>query len=177
MRISEKYVLKTLKNVELVIFIHRHNVGLSHSIHKHDMFERYYLYFTFTGVCVPTEAPPRKNESYNSLLVLLRAQSAVWIRHGDGQLPRTFDDHLALLGGYSVGNFGAVDSVLHQQHLQLAHVVNKEFLETIGQHMAGTLVRAVTNVWHQVLTLEATAHSVINTFWLAPVWLKSTEEH
>lgn len=75
-----------------------------------------------------------------------------------------------------MGDFGTVDAVLHHQHLQLAHVVDQELLEAVGEHMAGALVRSVTDVWHQVLTLEATAHSVVNTFRLTPVGLQTKKE-
>lgn len=112
----------------------------------------------------------------SSLLVLLRAQTAVRVRDGDGQLLRALDNQLALLGGHSVGDLGTVDAVLHQQHLQLAHVVHQELLEAVREHVAGALVRAVTDVRHQVLALEAAAHSVVDTFRLAPVWLEEREK-
>lgn len=71
-------------------------------------------------------------------------------------------------------NLGTVDAVLHQQHLQFANIVNQELLEARGQHVTGALVGTVTNVWHQVLALETTTHSVVNTFRLAPFVLQTT---
>lgn len=38
--------------------------------------------------------------------------------------------------------------------------------------MLGLFVGTVTNARHQILTLEASTHSVINTFWFPPVALQ-----
>lgn len=93
----------------------------------------------------------------------------------DGQLLGTLNDLLALLRGHTVRNFAGIGAVLHQQHFQLLNVVHEELLEAVGQHMTGTRIRTVTDVGHQILTLEATTHSVINTFRLAPVGLWETK--
>uniref|UniRef100_A0A2M4D122 Putative secreted protein n=1 Tax=Anopheles darlingi TaxID=43151 RepID=A0A2M4D122_ANODA len=98
------------------------------------------------------------------LLQFLGPQATVRVRDLDGQLLGTLDDGLALLRRYGVGNLSAVHAVLHHQHLQLAHVVDDELLEAARQHMTGALVRAVSDVRHQVLSLEATTHSVVDTF-------------
>lgn len=37
--------------------------------------------------------------------------------------------------------------------------------------MFGLFCRTVTNIWHQILSLESPPHTVINTFRFTPVWL------
>ena len=49
------------------------------------------------------------------------------------------------------------------------YIVDKDFPESIGQHVLGGLGRTITNFGHQVLALELPAHSVVNTFRFAPV--------
>lgn len=109
------------------------------------------------------------------LFVLLRAESSVGVGQTDRQLLGALDNVLALLGGHAVGDLSAVDAVLHEQHLQLLDVVDEELLEAGRQHMTGARVRTVTDVGHQVLALEATTHSVVNTLGLAPVGLHTEE--
>lgn len=94
------------------------------------------------------------------------------VRDADAQLLCSLADEFAGLGAHSVCNLSAVDAILHHQDLELANVVDDEFLEAIGQHMTGLSVAAITDVWHEVLTLEATTDAIVNTFWLSPVALK-----
>lgn len=74
-----------------------------------------------------------------------------------------------------MSDFGAVDAVLHQQDLQFSDIVDQEFLEASWEHVAGALVGTITNVWHQILSLEATTYSVVNTLGLAPFVLHETK--
>jgi len=74
-----------------------------------------------------------------------------------------------------VGDLGGVDAVLHQQHLQVRHVVHEEFLESIGANVFGLGVTSVTDVGHFVLALESSANSVVNTLGLPPVGLDAKE--
>lgn len=110
--------------------------------------------------------------SLQHLLVLLRADASVSVGDADRQLLGTLNDVATLLGGDSVSDLGGVDAVLHHQHLQLLDVVHQELLEARRQHMTGTLGGSVTDVGHQVLSLEAATHSVVNSLRLAPVLLK-----
>lgn len=50
-------------------------------------------------------------------------------------------------------------------------IVDNKLLETIRHHMSGFLVAAIPNAWHQILPLEFSSHSVVNTLWFPPVWL------
>jgi len=68
-----------------------------------------------------------------------------------------------------VGDLRGVDAVLHQQNLQIRHVVHQEFLKAVGANVFGGLVASVTNIGHFVLTLETTAHSVVNALGFSPI--------
>merc|ERR1711976_359000 len=105
------------------------------------------------------------------LLILLRPDAGIGICHFDGQLLSTLHNLLALLAGNVVGNLGRENAILHHQHLQFPNIVEEELLKAIWAYVLGLLGRAKTNVWHEVLALEAPAHSVVNTLGLAPVSL------
>ena len=59
--------------------------------------------------------------------------------------------------------------VAHQQHLKLLDVVDQELLEAAGQHVLGFLVAPLTDVGHQDLALESSAHPVVNASGLPSV--------
>lgn len=61
--------------------------------------------------------------------------------------------------------------VVHQQKLNVLHVVDQKLHETTWQHMPRLLVWPVTNVGHQRCSLEFTANPWINTLWPSPVGL------
>lgn len=90
----------------------------------------------------------------------------------NSQLLCALTDQLALSGADGMCNLGGVHAVLHHQDFQLADVVDGELLESIGEHVAGLGVRTITDVGHQVLALEATSDTIVNTFRLTPVFLK-----
>lgn len=75
-----------------------------------------------------------------------------------------------------MSDLASVDAVLHHQDLQLLDVVHEELLEAGRQHMTGALGGSVTDVGHQVLSLEAATHSVVNSLRLAPVLLQGERE-
>jgi len=56
--------------------------------------------------------------------------------------------------------------------LSYCNIMDKELLEPIRHHVSLFFVGSVTNVGHQVLALEATAYSVVNTLGFTPVRLK-----
>lgn len=49
------------------------------------------------------------------------------------------------------------------------NIVNKNLLETAGQHVPSHSIATVTDVGHQILPLEATPDTVVNTLRFAPV--------
>ena len=62
--------------------------------------------------------------------------------------------------------------IAHQQHLRLLDGVDQELPEATGQHVLGFLVAPVSDVGHQDLALESSAHPVVNASGLPPVPLK-----
>ena len=89
-------------------------------------------------------------------------QSGIGIGDSDGQLGCSFYSGLVVLGGDVVSNLSTVRFVAHQQHLKLLDVVDQELPEASGQHVLGFLVAPVTDVGHQDLALESSAHPVVN---------------
>ena len=51
------------------------------------------------------------------------------------------------------------------------NIVDEHFLEAIGTDVSAFAVASITNVGHQVLTLEPSSHSVVNSLRLAPAFL------
>jgi hypothetical protein len=96
----------------------------------------------------------------------------VEVSNADSQLLCTLADQLTLLGADGMSDLGAVDAVLHHQDFQLADVVDDELLEAVGEHMTCFSVGAITDVWHQVLALETTSDTIVNTLGFTPVLLK-----
>ena len=64
--------------------------------------------------------------------------------------------------------------VVHQQKLEVLHVVHQELEEATWQHMPGLLVGAVTDVGHQGAALELTADPRVDTLRPPPVRLSQT---
>ncbi len=52
-------------------------------------------------------------------------------------------------------------------------VVDDKLLQTIRHHMSGSLVAAIPNIGHQVLPLESSSNSVVNTLWFPPAFLST----
>ena len=77
-------------------------------------------------------------------------------------------DNFPLLGTDVVCDLSSVPLIVHQEQLKLCFVVNYEFKETIGHHVSGVTVASVSNSWHEVLSLESTSHSVVNSLGFSP---------
>lgn len=63
--------------------------------------------------------------------------------------------------------------VAHHEDFEFFDIVDQELLESRWQHVFGLFVASITDVGHQHLTLEASAHSVVNTSGLPPVFLQT----
>ena len=63
--------------------------------------------------------------------------------------------------------------VLHQQHLQILSIVNKELLEAVWQRVASLLVASVTDVCHPHSALELSTHPGVNTLGPPPAFLST----
>ena len=83
--------------------------------------------------------------------------------------------HLPGLGGDSVGNLTAVDSVVHQQEFDVLLVSQQELSEAIRQDVTGLLIRAITNGGHSLVASELTTDSGIDTVGGSPGFLQFNE--
>ncbi len=61
------------------------------------------------------------------------------------ELLSTLNDELSGLRRDVVCDLSAVLSVVHQEHLKLFWVVNKEFVKAVGQDISGGLVGTCSN--------------------------------
>ena len=52
--------------------------------------------------------------------------------------------------------------------------MDNDLLETVWANVLGLVVAAITNIGHEILSLEATTNSVVNTLWFAPVRLQKS---
>ena len=102
------------------------------------------------------------------LRALLGPEPGAGVGHLDVQLGGPLDDLPPLLGGDVVGDLGGVLAVVHQEELEVVHVVDAETVEAVGQHVPGLLVRSVTDLGHDEGTLELPPHPVVNTAGLPP---------
>jgi hypothetical protein len=99
-----------------------------------------------------------------------------------------------VLAAYTVRNLRRKALVVHQQELEITDIVYQQLLEPIGKKVTSLLVRAVPDLWHayvrinahpthklellavtylghRQLTLEPSAHPVINSLRLPPCLL------
>lgn len=60
-------------------------------------------------------------------------------------------------------NLSGVLLVVEEQDFQITDVANAELEEVVGEHVAGSLSRAITNAGQSLGATEATTHAVINT--------------
>ena len=70
-----------------------------------------------------------------------------------------------------MGDLRTVGVVVHHKQLKILDVAHSELVESVGKHVLGAGVRAVTNVGHEGGTAEATSAAAINTLGLSPVLL------
>ena len=70
-----------------------------------------------------------------------------------------------------MGDLRTVGVVVHHKQLKILDVAHGELVESVGKHVLGAGVRAVTNVGHEGSTAETTSATAINTLGLSPVLL------
>ena len=71
--------------------------------------------------------------------------------------------HLPLADADSLGDFAAVDFVVHQKKLKILFVGNEEFLESVGEQVPGLVVLLATDLWHFLGTLHSSSGEAIDT--------------
>ena len=86
---------------------------------------------------------------------------------GVGELDVEFlgslNDSESLGHGDSLGDLSAVDSVVHEQHLDVVLVGDQQLLEAIGEEMSGFLVLLVTNLHFLLSSSESSSGGRIDT--------------
>ena len=53
------------------------------------------------------------------------------------------------------------------------YIMHKNLAKTSRKHMTSLLVASITNIGHKILTLKTPSYSIINTFRLSPISLKT----
>ena len=81
----------------------------------------------------------------------------------------------ALLLGRRGVVLSGVGAVVHEEKVELADVVDEESLVAGRHHVAGLLVGTVTDLGHDGLALEATAHGIVDTLGLSPAGVYAHE--
>ena len=62
-----------------------------------------------------------------------------------------------------MGNLGTESSVVHQQHVQIAHVSNNELSQSVGKVESSFFIVTITDLWHGLVASESSSHSVVDT--------------
>lgn len=108
--------------------------------------------------------------------LLQLAKLGVTVDQTDVQLVGLADNSLAGLGTNSVGNNASVLTVLHHQHVEVLHVVDREVLEARGSDVLGLAVASITLVGHGLLSLVTAADGGVLTAGLTPAGAQLGEE-
>ena len=85
--------------------------------------------------------------------------------------------YLALFSRDGSGDFGTEDTVVHHENLKFGDVVDNESLEVLlvlASVSVGGL-GSVADRGHDVLALESSSHSRIDTSWLSPGGIDAME--
>lgn len=110
------------------------------------------------------------------LSTLLNSQLSNSVGDLNAKLAGALDNELSGLGRNVVGDLSAVLSVVHQEHLKLLGVVNKELVETVGEKVSGVLVGAIADRRLGDGAFESPSHSGVNTLALSPSSVTNTLE-
>lgn len=78
------------------------------------------------------------------------------------------EDVDALLGRDVVGDLGGVDTVVHEEELDVTDVGDHEAAVSVGHEVTGLLVGTVTDLGHANGTAETTTNGTVDTLGLAP---------
>lgn len=71
-------------------------------------------------------------------------------------------------GADRVRDGGRVGPIVHHEHFQIRDVRDDHALESAGEDVARSLVRAITDRWHGDRALEATADASVDTLGFTP---------
>ena len=103
------------------------------------------------------------------LFIFFAAQPGIGTGDPDGQLGCSVHRGCAVAGRGAVSGLSTVTVVAHQQHFKLLDVVDQEPPKATGQHVICFFVAPITNIGHQDLVLESSAHTIVNASGFLPV--------
>ena len=101
-------------------------------------------------------------------LCLLGTNAGLGVGDLDAESLGLLENVDALLGRDVVCDLGGVDSVVHEEELDVTDVGDHKAAVTVGHEVAGLLVGTVTDLGHADGTAEATADSAVDTLGLTP---------
>lgn len=101
-------------------------------------------------------------------LCLLSTNAGVGVGDLDAEGLGLLEDVDTLLGRDVVGNLGSVDTVVHEEELDVTDVRDHETAVAVGHQVAGLLVGTVTDLGHANGAAETTANSTVDTLGLTP---------
>lgn len=101
-------------------------------------------------------------------LCLLSTNASVGVGDLDTEGLGLLEDVNALLGGNIVGDLGGVDTVVHEEKLNVTNVGDHEAAVAVGHQVTGLLVGTVTDLGHANGAAETTTHSRVDTLGLTP---------
>ena len=63
-----------------------------------------------------------------------------------------------------MGDLGAESSVVHQEHVQIAHISHNKLSQSIGKVESSFLIVTITDLGHGFVASESSSHSVVDTW-------------
>merc|ERR1711931_183855 len=111
-----------------------------------------------------------KNNTSEStqLFVLLTSQPCSGVRHFDRKLVGSVNDLLSLPCRDIMSNLSRVTSLQHQQKINILNIVDDELTKAIRHHVSCFGVASVTDAWHEILSLESSSNSAVDTLGFSP---------
>lgn len=101
-------------------------------------------------------------------LCLLSTDTGVGVGDLDAEGLGLLENVDALLGRDVVGNLGSVDTVVHEEKLDVTDVRDYKTAVSVGHEVAGLLVGTVANLGHANGAAETTTNSRVDTLRLTP---------
>ena len=71
--------------------------------------------------------------------------------------------YLPLLRSNALGNFTAVNSIVHEENFKIFLVGDEELLESIWQQVTSQVILLASDLWHFLRTLHSSTGEAINT--------------
>lgn len=101
-------------------------------------------------------------------LCLLSTNAGVGVGDLDTKSLGLLEDVDALLGRDVVGDLGSVDTVVHEEELDVTDVGDHKAAVAVGHQVTGLLVGTVTDLGHAHSAAESAADGAVDTLGLAP---------